>query len=175
MNVPPSTGLVGRVASLHLHPQEPGAVMHNVQEVDVIESNGILTEPRYFGRKSRDTGEPSKRQITLIEREQIAEHAASLGLESIAPGAVRSNIETTGIDLVSLIGKEVEIGEAILLLYGPRDPCAKMDAICQGLRELMMNNKQGVLAQVVRSGKIRIGDRISVRATKRLEGAEKVC
>jgi MOSC domain-containing protein YiiM len=168
MNVPPSAGLVGRVASLHLHPEEAGAVMQNVQEVEVVESKGILTEPRYFGRKSRDTGEPSKRQITLIEREQIAEHTATLGLESIAPGAVRSNIETTGIGLVPLIGKEIEIGEAILLLYGARDPCEKMDAICKGLRELMINDRQGVLAQVVRSGKIRIGDRINVRKAKGL-------
>jgi MOSC domain-containing protein YiiM len=34
---------------------------------------------------------------------------------------------------------------------------------------LMMNDRQGVLAQVIRSGKIRIGDRISVRAERRLE------
>jgi MOSC domain-containing protein YiiM len=82
---------------------------------------------------------------------------------------VRSNIETTGIDLVSLIGKEIEIGEAILSLYAPRDPCAQMDAICQGLRNLMMNNRQGVLAQVIRSGKIHVGDRIRVRAVSRPE------
>lgn len=129
----------------------------------MIESKGILDEPRYFGKVSRDTGQATKRQITLIEREQIAEHAATLGLESIPPGAVRSNIETSGIDLISLLGKEIDIGEAILLLYAPRDPCAKMDAVCQGLRESMMNNRQGVLAQVVRSGRIQIGDQIKVR------------
>jgi MOSC domain-containing protein YiiM len=168
MNVPPSPSLVGTVASLHIHAKEPGAVMQNVQEVEVIESKGIFNEPRYFGRKNRDTGEPSKRQVTLMEREQVAEHATALGLEAIPPGAVRSNIETTGIDLVSLIGKEIEIGDAILLLYGPRDPCEKMDAICQGLRELMMNNRQGVLAQVVRTGKIRTGARIRVRAATRM-------
>jgi MOSC domain-containing protein YiiM len=86
-------------------------------------------------------------------------------LESIPPGAVRSNIETTGVNLVSLLGKEIEMGEVILLLYAPRDPCAKMDAICHGLRELMMNNRQGVLAQVIRSGKIQIGDQIRVRTS----------
>jgi MOSC domain-containing protein YiiM len=166
MNIPASPDAVGRVVSLHLHPQESGAVMQTVQQIEIIEAKGILNEPRYFGRKSRDSGQPSKRQITLMEREQIAEHAATLGLESIPAGAVRSNIETSGIDLVSLIGKEVEIGEAILLLYGPRDPCEQMDAICQGLRELMMNNRQGVLAQVIRSGKIQIGDRISVRTVR---------
>src|SRR5712675_1872217 len=86
-----------------------------------------------------------------------------------AEGAVRSNIETTGVDLVSLIGKEVEIGEAVLLLYGSRDPCEQMDAICQGLRELMMNNRQGVLAQVIRSGKIQVGDRIKLPTVRQLE------
>jgi len=112
---------------------------------------------------SRDSGKPSRRQLSLIEREQIAEHAAALGLQTIAPGAVRSNIETEGIDLVSLVGNELEIGEAVILLYSPRDPCGKMDAICQGLRELMMNNRQGVMAQVVRSGRISVGDKITVR------------
>jgi MOSC domain-containing protein YiiM len=127
----------------------------------VIEAKGISGEPRYFDRKSRQDGQPSKRQVTVIEREQIAQHAAALGLASIPPGAVRSNIETSGINLISLIGKEIQIGDAVLLLYAPRDPCEQMDAICQGLRELMLENKQGVLAQVLRSGKIRTGDTIT--------------
>src|SRR5262249_19896643 len=104
MNIPASPNTTGRVASLHLHPQEPGAVMQTAQQIEVIEAKGLQNEPRYFGRKSRDTGQPSKRQVTLMEREQISEHAATLSLEAIPPGAVRSNIETTGIDLVSLIG-----------------------------------------------------------------------
>jgi MOSC domain-containing protein YiiM len=165
MNIPAAPDKIGRVASLHLHPDKPGAVMQTVQQIEVVESKGILDEPRYFARKSRDSGQPSKRQITVMEREQIAEHAATLGLESIPPGAVRSNIETTGVNLVSLLGKEIEIGDAILLLYDPRDPCEKMDAICHGLRELMMNNRQGVLAQVIRSGKLQVGDRIKVRTS----------
>jgi len=39
-----------------------------------------------------------------------------------------------------------------------------MDAICQGLRDLMENDRQGVLAQVVKSGTIRVGDPISDRS-----------
>ena len=156
----------GRVASLHLHPGEPGKPLQNVEAIQVIEAKGILGEPRYFGRVSRTSGGPSLRQVTIMEREQIAEHAAALGVEAIPPGAVRSNIETRDVNLVDLIGQEIEIGEAVLLLYAPRDPCEKMDAICQGLRELMLNNRQGVLAQVVRSGKIRVGDVIVPRPAK---------
>jgi MOSC domain-containing protein YiiM len=160
MSTTRSPGLPGRVASLYLHPAEPGAPLHPIEAVEVVVGRGIQGDSRYFGRLSRDTGEPSRRQVTLIEREQIAEHAVALGHPSIAPGAVRSNIETTGINLISLLSREVEIGGAVLRLYAPRDPCAKMDAICQGLRPLMMNSRQGVLAEVVRSGTIRVGDPI---------------
>ena len=168
MNATTSPALPGRVASLHLHPAEPGAPLQAVEAVELIASRGIQGDTRYFGRLSRDTGQPTRRQVTMIEREQIAEHAATLDLPSIPPGAVRSNIETTGINLISLLGREVEIGSAVLLLHSPRDPCAKMDAICQGLRALMLNSRQGVLAEVVRSGTIRVGDSILVRELRRL-------
>jgi hypothetical protein len=153
---PPS----GIVASLHLHSITPGEPLQSVQEVELVEGKGIISDNRYFARISRKNKQPSKRQVSLMEREQIAEHAAALGLAAIPPGAARSNIETVGIDLVSLLGREVQVGGAVLLFYAPRDPCEKMDAICQGLRERMMNNRQGVMAQVLRSGKIRAGDTI---------------
>lgn len=158
-----STPPPGRVASLHLHPSQPGAPLQTVDAIELVQSKGILGEPRYFERVSRDTGAPNRRQVTLIEREQIVEHAAALGLNAIAPGAVRSNIETSGINLISLIGQEVEIGEAVLFLYAPRTPCAKMDAVSPGLRQRMMNSCQGVLAEVRRSGKVRAGDPIRLR------------
>jgi len=163
MNANSSPALPGRVASLHLHPAEPGTPLRLIDAIEVVVGQGIQGDTRYFGRLSRDTGQPSRRQVSLIEREQIAEHAVALGLSSIPAGAVRSNIETTGISLISLLGQEVEIGTAVLHLYAPRDPCAKMDAICQGLRTLMMDNRQGVLAEVVRSGTIRVGDSIRPR------------
>jgi MOSC domain-containing protein YiiM len=150
----------GRVASLHLHPDKGGDPMRAVQEFEAVERRGIRGNPRKFGVMSRTTGKQSKRQVSLIEREQIAEHAATLGLQTISPGAVRANIETDGINLVALVGHEVQIGEAILYLYEARIPCEKMDRICEGLRALMEDGKQGVLAQVVRSGVIRVGDAV---------------
>ena len=135
---------------------------------------GISGDARYFGRVSRETGQPSRRQVTLIEREQIAEHAVALGLPTIAPGAVRSNIETTGINLMALLGREIEIGEAVLRLYAAREPCAKMDAICEGLRARMMNERQGVLAEVVRSGRVRVGDSICPTGTAGTNGEHRV-
>jgi len=159
MNEQSSPAPLGRVASLHLHPREGGEPFQAVAAIEVEKQKGIVGNPRYFERLSR-SGDQSKRQVSLIEREQITEHATTLGLETISPGTVRSNIETTGVDLVSLIGQEVQIGEAILLFYEARTPCSKMDAICAGLRELMKENRQGVIAQVIRSGRIATGDAI---------------
>jgi len=154
--------ILGRVASLHLHPPEPGRPLTSAEAIEVIADKGIAGEPRYFGRVNGDTGLPARRQVSLIEREQIAEHATALGREALLPGAVRSNIETFGISLIPLVGREVEIGEAVLLLFQPRTPCAKMDAICLGLGALMANGRQGVMAQVVRSGRIRVNDPIKL-------------
>jgi hypothetical protein len=164
VNAPYSPALSGRVASLHLHPAEPGAPLHGVDKVEAVEGKGIRNDTRYFEKLSRSTDQPSRRQVSLIEREQIAEHAAALGRPALLPGAVRANVETIGINLMALVGRQVQVGEAVLFLYEPRQPCEKMDAVCRGLRERMKNNRQGVLAEVVCSGTIRVGDPISIRA-----------
>ena len=151
----------GHIASLHVHGTSGGDPMRTVPQLELVAGKGILQDPRYFGRKSRN-GEPTKRQVTLIEREQIAEHGAVLGLSSIPPGVVRSNIETEGINLTGLQGRHLRVGTAVLLIGKPRDPCDKMDQIAPGLRQLMDHGKQGMLATVVVSGSVRVGDEISV-------------
>jgi len=80
----------GRVASLHLHPEKGGEPLRSVEQIEVVAEKGILGNPRKFGAISRSTGQPSKRQVSLMEREQIAGHATTLGLQNIPPGAVRS-------------------------------------------------------------------------------------
>ena len=155
-----NTLLSARVASIHLHPAESATPMQSVNEIEVVAGKGIVGEPRYFGKLSRKTGQPSRRQVNLMEREQIAEHAATLGRQSIPPGAVRANIETTGINLIQLIGQKIQIGDAVLFLYEARKPCQQMDGICAGLRALMENSRQGVMAEVIRPGRIRCQDLI---------------
>jgi MOSC domain-containing protein YiiM len=82
----------------------------------------------------------------------------------IPPGKVRANIETSGIDLAALAGRNVQVGEAILFFYEKRTPCEKMDLICQGLRTLMEDGKQGMLAQVLQGGTVKTGDQIKALA-----------
>lgn len=151
----------GIVASLHVHPSQSGEPLLGAETFHLVAQKGIQEDVRYFGRVSRVTRQPSRRQLTLIEREQIAEHAAVLGLPVLPPGVVRSNIETTGIDLVTLIGRQVEIGTALVHFYELRQPCQQMDDIAPGLRQ-MMKDRQGVLAEVLRSGVVRVGNTLRV-------------
>ncbi len=160
MNTNSPDAATGRVASLHQHPPQPGAPLQSVDSIEVIAEQGIAGEPRYFGRVNQTTGKPSRRQITLIEREQISGHAAALGLKTIPPGAVRANVETLGVSLAAYVGQQIEIGNALLSIYEMRSPCRKMCAVCTGLRALMENQRQGVLAEVIRSGRICVNDPI---------------
>jgi MOSC domain-containing protein YiiM len=153
---------VGKVASLHLHPATSGDPLQSVDEIRAEAGNGLVGDARFFGRKDRK-GEPSRRQISLMAREQIAQHATTLHLAEIAPGAVRANIETAGIDLLALLGQQVKVGGAVLLFYEARKPCPKMDLVTPGLQKLMANGQQGVMAQVICSGDIRVGDEIQLK------------
>lgn len=134
--------------------------MHSLPQLELVAQKGIVEDRRYFGRGSQ--GKPSKRQVTLIEREEIAEHAAVLGVPSFAPGVVRSNIEIEGAALVPWIGRQVRVGTAVLEFVEPRTPCHKMDEIAAGLKALMENGRQGVIARVAVSGIVRVGDAVSV-------------
>lgn len=123
---------------------------------------GIVGDTRYQDRRKSD-GSPFKRQVTLVEREILARHAETLGAPPFSPGAVRSNIETTGIDLVALVGKRVRIGSALVEFVEPRDPCWQMDALHPGLKALMDDGRQGVIARVLEPGIVRPGDLVMVQ------------
>jgi MOSC domain-containing protein YiiM len=149
----------GKVVSLHLHPPVSGDPFLSVGEVRAEAGQGIVGDARFFGRKNRQ-GEPSRRQVSLISRELLAEHAAAHGLRVIEPGAVRANIETAGIDLGRLVGSQVKVGGAVLFFYEARTPCEKMERIAPGLCKSMAHGRQGVMAEVIVSGEIRVGDRV---------------
>lgn len=148
----------GKVASLHLHPGKGGEALASVACIEAVAGQGILGDQRYFGRRSRRTGQPSRRQVTLIEREVLAAHAARLGCGPIPPGSARANIETEGIDLASMVGQALRVGTMLLEVVQHRDPCQKMDAVHPGLRALMEPPRQGVLAMVLESGLAHVGD-----------------
>lgn len=93
----PKPELEGHVVSIHLHATTGRAPLRAVESVEAVTDKGLRGDARYFGRRSRSTGGPSRRQVTLIGREVLERHADVLGIPAIPPGVARSNIETLGV------------------------------------------------------------------------------
>jgi MOSC domain-containing protein YiiM len=122
--------------------------MQEVSEVEVLKDKGF---------KGCIHGRPgSRRQVSLIDRETLERFG-------LAPGVVKENITTRGIDFQLLAtGNVLRIGDCVLEITGPCDPCARMDEIRMGLQE-ELKGQRGWLCRVQEAGKIRRGDRIEVQ------------
>jgi len=157
------------IASLHVHPAERNqkkapTKMIAEPHMDLVQGKGIVQDVRYFDTKNKSSGKANKNHVSLMTREEIASFKCDL-----LPGDVRSNIELNGsilsgeVTLADLIHKNVRIGQdAVLHIYKLRTPCWQMDVLQPGLQASMRHGRQGVIAEVVHSGRISIGDTISI-------------
>ena len=135
------------LAEVHRHP------MREVEEVTTIENRGF--QGCVHGRPG------SRRQVLLMDIETL-DH---LG---VAPGMVKENITTRGLDLARLReGDRLRIGEAMIEVTVPCHPCHRMDEIRPGLQETL-RGRRGMLCRVVAAGRIRRGDAIEVLDYRRL-------
>jgi MOSC domain-containing protein YiiM len=123
--------------------------MRETEEVEALENKGF---------KGCIHGRPeSKRQVLLMDSETLEKFG-------IAPGAVKENITTRGMDFQALsAGQHLRIGESVLEITIPCDPCSRMEEIRIGL-EQQLRGQRGWLCSVVKSGKIKRGDRIELMA-----------
>lgn len=97
------------------------------------------------------------RQVLLMAEE----NCDAFGL---APGEVRENIVTRGLDLQNLpAGTVLEIGAAALEITKDCEPCSFIDTLRPGLK-VQMERRRGMLAKVLKGGEIRVGDPIVHRS-----------
>lgn len=95
----------------------------------------------------------SSRQVLLMAEE----NCDAFGL---APGEVRENITTRGLDLQSLpAGTILELGSASLIITKDCEPCVFIDKLRPGLKA-KMERRRGMLARVVQGGEIKVGDKV---------------
>lgn len=123
--------------------------MKELNEAEAVEAKGL--RGCIHGRPG------SKRQVLMMDAETLEK------LE-IPPGAVKENITTRGIDFQTLApGQRVRVGESLLEITIPCDPCPRMDEIRMGLQEVL-RGQRGWLCRVVTGGKIRTGDAVEIVA-----------
>lgn len=125
----------------HLQPMKP------VATVRAIENRGLQGD--------RHAMPNSARQVLLLEQETCLEYGFPIG-------AIRENITTRGIDLMSLPKHtRLQIGQAVLETTKECEPCSMVDDVRKGLREELAH-KRGMLARVIRGGEIAVGSKISI-------------
>ena len=133
--------------------------MRRLEQVQALVHRGLRGD-RYCVRKGHWSG-LDECQVTLIEAEHIGEIAETMGLR-VRSGEHRRNLITRHIRLESLVGKQFQIGEAILEYDRPRPPCGYVQSITErGMTKALMG-RGGICARVVKSGLFREQDPIVV-------------
>ena len=93
-------------------------------------------------------------------RQVLCMGVETLDQMGLAPGAVKENITTRGIDLRALqAGERLRIGEGLFEVTDRCDPCDRMEEIRPGLKEELLG-RRGMLFRVIEGGRIRVGDAI---------------
>jgi MOSC domain-containing protein YiiM len=139
----------GKVVAISIRPQRLMPVKI-IDSVTAIENKGL----------EGDRSKGGNRQVTLIQKEHIDAVASFLGKDDLGFTLTRRNILVEGINLLSLKGKQFQIGESILEYTGECHPCSRMEeALGEGGYNAMRGHG-GISAKVIVSGEIKSGDTI---------------
>jgi MOSC domain-containing protein YiiM len=80
----------------------------------------------------------------------------------LLPGSLFENMVIEGLDVMRFTdGQRLQVGQAVLEVLGPCDPCSQMERIRGGLKQTLIG-KRGRFAKVVTAGVIRVGDAITL-------------
>jgi MOSC domain-containing protein YiiM len=100
-------------------------------------------------------GHPPKREVLFASRA----HLDSVG---VPPGAIRENFTVDGADVQAWpVGQRLKAGEAVFEVTMVCDPCHRMEELRPGLRA-ELDGKRGMLARVVETGEVAVGDEIEL-------------
>ena len=136
----------GTIINLHIA-RIKGTPSDPVDEATAISAKGLEGD--------RSCNESNVRQVLFMDKETLDEFG-------LVPGQIKENITTTGLDLSKIEpGQVFFVGDVTLEAVGECEPCGKMDAIRQGLRE-EINHRRGQLAVVLNGGAIKVGDTVRI-------------
>jgi MOSC domain-containing protein YiiM len=155
----------GRLDAIYLRPArgQPCLIQEQVQAIANVGLQGDRTSLR---QSSIANG--SKRQVTLLQAEHLPVIAALTGHLKVDPALLRRNLIVSGINLLatkSLFKDQplhLLIGNVVLEVTGPCEPCSKMEQVLGAGGYNAMRGHGGITARIIRGGLLRIGDTVQV-------------
>ncbi len=141
----------GRIVSINISDKK-GIRKKPLKEAQIIKNRGIKGDAHASNKWHR--------QISLLALESIKK-MQDLGLK-VSPGDFAENITTEGIDLVELpIGTRMKIGKVEVEVSQIGKECHSRCAIYYLAGNCIMP-QEGIFAKVLKGGKVKIGEEISV-------------
>ena len=139
----------GEVRWIGVRPQRRAAMI-SLKEVFASSETG-LDGDRYQGQ----TG---KRHVTLVQEEHLAVIRSCSESELVKPEDLRRNIVISGINLLALKSRVIEIGTAQLEVTGLCHPCSRMETNLGAGGYNAMRGHGGITARILSDGTIKVGD-----------------
>ena len=136
----------GRVVAISIRPDRKVQVKL-VESVSAIQNKGL----------EGDRSKGGNRQVTFIQKEHIAAVASILDNADVDYTLTRRNILVEGINLLSLKGKQFQIGEALFEYTGECHPCSRMEEALGAGGYNAMRGHGGITARIITSGELPIG------------------
>jgi MOSC domain-containing protein YiiM len=106
----------------------------------------------------RGEAELSTRQVTLIQAEHLAVIAGLARVDRVDPIDLRRNLVISGLNLLALKNSQLQVGQAVLEIVGPCQPCSRMEESIGPGGYAAMRGHGGMTARVLVGGAIHEGD-----------------
>lgn len=157
----------GCLQSIYLRPArgEPCLAQTQVTALAQMSLQGDRASAR---APSRVNG--SKRQVTLLQAEHLPVIAALTGHPQIDPAILRRNLIVSGLNLLAAKSLfkdqplQLVIGEVVLEITGPCEPCSRMEQVLGRGGYNAMRGHGGVTARILCGGQLQVGARVTMRA-----------
>ena len=147
----------GRVTWIGVRPARKAPLV-SLDVASITREAGLVGD-HYSGRPG------GKRQVTLIQAEDLAAIAGYLGRD-VTPGDLRRNLVVSGINLRALKDRRFKVGDAVLEATDDCHPCSRMEAILGPGGYNAVRGHGGITARVIEGGEVRVGDAVIALETQ---------
>lgn len=164
----------GRLERIYVRPAR-GAPCLSLDQTLALPQLGLQGDRASIKPSSQANG--SKRQVTLLQAEHLPVIAALTGHKKVDPALLRRNLIVSGFNLLAAKSlfkdqpMQLCIGEVVLEITGPCEPCSRMEHVLGRGGYNAMRGHGGVTARVIRGGLLTTGDTVRLVSETTTEAA----